>query len=235
MMLYLGYNTFGERGMTDIYKILDLYCGGGGSAIGLSRVGCFEIIGIDIEPQPNYPFEFHLGDALTYPLEGIDAYWASPPCQGYSITHNLPWLKDKEYPLLIKATRERLLATGKPYIIENVNGARYHKQMPKELVGHGLKAGFLCGTMFGLPYYRHRRFETNFFWMQPAHPTHRIVIESGRMFGSRLRKAHDLLNNELNWMTEKERSQSISVAFSEYLGAYLLKVLRGELSLMPMS
>lgn len=213
------------------YKILDLCCGGGGSAVGLSRIGCFEITGVDIEPQPNYPFEFHIGDALTYPLDGFDGYWASPPCQGYSITHNLTWLKDKEYPMLIKAIRERL-PKYKPYIIENVNGARYRKQMPKALVGHGLKAGFLCGTMFGLPYYRHRRFETNFFWMQPAHPIHRIVIEHGRMFGGRLRKAHDLLKDELPNISEKERSQSISVAFSEYLATYLLKALKGEISLI---
>ena len=225
------------------YRVLDLFCGAGGSAVGLHRAG-FEVIGIDLVPQPHYPFEFHLGDAMTYPLEGFDAYWASPPCQGYSIMRNLPWLRHKVYPLLIDATRERLEATGKPYIIENVMGAH-------------LAAGWLCGTMFGLPFYRHRAFETNFFWLQPGHPKHRFTISPGRNLGerehivafteSRARKtgqrygfdkpecavghakqagvsARDTL--EVSWMTRDEATQAIPPIYAEFLGKALARAVK---------
>lgn len=149
-------------------KLLDLFCGAGGAAMGYHRAGFGEIVGVDINPQPRYPFEFVQGDAVEYVAEhghGFDAVHASPPCQGYSIMRNLPWLKDREYPMLIDPVRELLEQTGKPWVIENVMGAH-------------LPAGWLCGTMFGLPFYRHRAFESNWFWMQPGHPKHRVVIGS---------------------------------------------------------
>ncbi len=139
-------------------RILGLFCGAGGAAMGLHRAG-FEVVGVDIKPQKNYPFEFHQADAMTYPLGDFDAYWASPPCQGYGIMRHLPWLKDKEYPMLIGGVREMLMATGKPYIIENVKGAP-------------LDGNYLCGLMFGLRVFRHRVFETSFFWLAPGHPGH---------------------------------------------------------------
>ena len=190
-------------------RILDLFCGAGGAAMGLHRAG-FEVVGVDTKPQPHYPFEFHQADAMTYPLEGFDAYWASPPCQGYSIMKNLPWVKRKNHPLLIEPTRERLLATGRRYAIENVMQAH-------------LEAGWLCGGMFELPFYRHRAFETNFFWLQPAHPKHRRVIEGGRMLGARARKGH--ASQELEWMTKTEQGQAIHPAYSEYIGRQLMKVI----------
>lgn len=193
-------------------RILDLFCGAGGSAMGLHQAG-FEVVGVDIKPQPHYPFEFHQGDALTYPLEGFDAYWASPPCQAYSIMKNLPWVKAKHHPKLIEPTRERLQATTKPYVIENVMQAH-------------LQAGFLCGQMFGLPMYRHRAFETNWFWMQPAHPKHRMVIEGGRMLGNRGRRAHESLG--LDWMSKYEESQAIPPAYSRFIGEELMKVLKSN-------
>ena len=177
--------------------------------MGYYRAG-FEVVGVDIKPQPHYPFEFHQADALTYPLEGFDAYHASPPCQAYSIMKNLPWVKSKIHPKLIEPIRGRLCASGKPYVIENVMGAR-------------LDAGWLCGLMFGLTCYRHRAMETNFAWFQPGHPNHRRVIEKGRMLGRRADKGHESLG--LDWMTKYDRSQSIPPAYTEYIGKCLIAYL----------
>src|SRR4030043_482980 len=96
-------------------RLLDLYCKAGGAAMGYHWAG-FEVVGVDIEPQPHFPFEFHQADALTYPLDGFDAYHASPPCQGYSVC--TPEHTKGNWPKLINPIRERLKATGKPYVIE---------------------------------------------------------------------------------------------------------------------
>ncbi len=156
--------------------------------MGLRRAG-FEVVGFDLSPQPRYPFEFHQQDALTVDLSGFDAVWASPPCQAYSIMHNLPWLRGREYPELILPVREMLDALGKPYIIENVMGARHGaKGLAKRgLEAHGMQAGWLCGGMFGLPFYRHRLFESNWFWMQPGHPKHAQRVRSTQSRAGRAR------------------------------------------------
>lgn len=138
-----------------------------------------EIVGVDIKPMPRYPFRFELADAMTYPLEGFDLIWASPPCQGYSIMRNLPWLRDKVYPMLIGPVRERLRRQPAPWIIENVEHARRHPD--------GVRGGWLCGTMFGLSFYRHRIFETSFPWLMPGHPSHQRPIHTGRLLKSRAR------------------------------------------------
>ena len=117
--------------------------------MGYHRAGFDEIVGVDIKPMPRYPFTFIQADALEYVAahgHEFDAIHASPPCQGYSIMRNLPWLRHKEYPLLIQPTADALNATGRAWVIENVMGAK-------------LASGWLCGTMFGLPFFRHR-----FFW-----------------------------------------------------------------------
>lgn len=155
-------------------RLLDLFCGAGGAARGYQQAG-FYVVGVDNKPQPRYVGdEFIQADAMTFPLDGFDAIHASPPCQGYSIMRNLPWLRDKEYPMLIEPMRERLKAAGVPWVIENVMGAK-------------LPAGWLCGGMFGLPFYRHRAFESSFFWLQPAHPRHRGTVRNGRTLGARAR------------------------------------------------
>ena len=162
-------------------RLLDLFCGAGGAAVGYHRAGFDEIVGVDIAPQPRYPFEFVHADALEYLAEhghDYEAIHASPPCQGYSIMHNLPWLRGREYPLLILPTIEMLEALGKPYVVENVMGARHGSKTVQKrgLEAHGLKAGWLCGTMFGLPFYRHRLFATNWFWLAPGHPRHKLNL-----------------------------------------------------------
>ena len=193
-------------------KLLDLFCGAGGAAMGYHRAG-FEVVGVDNKPQPHYPFEFHQADALTYPLEGFDAYHASPPCQAYSRMRHLPWLKDKKYPMLIDAVREKLKATDKTWVLENVMDAH-------------LPGGWLCGTMFGLEFYRHRTFETPFFWFQPGHPKHDFVIKPGRYFGDAGDKANEREAPCWPWMTKMEQRQAIPPAYTEYIGKELIKHLK---------
>ncbi|HLF04583.1 MAG TPA: DNA methylase, partial [Dehalococcoidia bacterium] len=150
----------------------------------------FRVVGVDLVRQKHYPFECHQADALEFldggGWKGFDAIHASPPCQGYSIMNNLPWLAGKDRAYLIQPVREALAVTGLPYVIENVMGARWGaKGLAKRgLEGHGMQAGWLCGTMFGFPFYRHRLFETNWFWLQPGHPKHQGVIKKGPLFGN---------------------------------------------------
>lgn len=139
-------------------KLLDLFCCAGGAAMGYHLAG-FEVVGVDIEPQKHYPFEFHQADALEYLCEHsqeFDVFHASPPCQRYSAMTNGRW-KDRvfDHPDLIAPTREYFKWLDKPYIIENVVGAPL------------INPVMLCGTMFGLQtkhgsqLRRHRLFETN--------------------------------------------------------------------------
>jgi DNA (cytosine-5)-methyltransferase 1 len=201
-------------------KLLDLYCGAGGAAMGYYRAG-FEVIGVDIEPQPHFPFEFHQGDALTYPLEGFDAYHASPPCQFASIL--TPTDKKANHENLIPATRQRLLATGKPFVIENVKGAREHLINPI----------FLCGTMFGLRIYRHRYFETNIVLpllnTSCNHFKHPVLISGTHKRTDQPRFEYKVAEcreaSGIDWMTHAELDQAIPPAYTEYIGKYLIKAL----------
>ena len=160
--------------------------------MGYHLAGFGDITGVDIKPQLRYPFRFFQGDALEYLAEHsgeYDVIHASPPCQGYSMMNNLPWLKGRSYSHLIEPTRAVLEDIGKPYVLENVMGARYGaKGLAKRgLEAHGLKAGWLCGTMFGLPFYRHRLFATNWFWLQLGHPKHQQRIRPGHSLAGRVR------------------------------------------------
>src|SRR5512139_314282 len=148
-------------------RILDLFCGAGGAAVGYHRAG-FDVVGVDINPQPNYPFEFvqadalwalqqlQVGSLLDYHLSDFDAIHASPPCQRYSTATKRNGT-ELEHPDLIGPTRELLQATGLPYVIENVVGAPLRDSI------------LLCGSWFalgadGYRLKRHRLFETS--WHQ---------------------------------------------------------------------
>jgi DNA (cytosine-5)-methyltransferase 1 len=159
-------------------RLLDLFSGAGGAAVGYHRAG-FEVVGVDLHPQPHYPFEFHQADAMTYPLDGFDAIHASPPCQAYSVANNIHGRAD--HPMLIPSVRERLLATGLPYVIENV---------PR---GPLINPVTLCGLTFGLNVKRHRLFESNVFMLSPPCTGHvgdwllvfgHTVLERGHQTGA---------------------------------------------------
>ena len=95
-------------------KALDLFCGAGGAGEGLHRAG-FAVTGVDIVPQPDYPFEFILANALKVPFDDFDFIWASPPCQLHTSLRQLPGARNKDYPDLVTPLRKLLAASGKPY------------------------------------------------------------------------------------------------------------------------
>jgi DNA (cytosine-5)-methyltransferase 1 len=231
-------------------RLLDLFCGAGGAAMGYHRAGFTQIVGVDNRPQPRYPFTFHQRDAMDVlahlaahakigtPMP-YDAIHASPPCQGYSALRHLPWLKDKVYPLLLEPVRELLNVIGLPWVIENVERA--------------LLAGIvLCGTDFGLPIYRHRRFGSNILLLSPPHRQHEVVIGHGRMVNDRRKGS---LNNSsakgawgnqtivtvaggqcskpeaeralgIDWMQKPELMQAIPPAYTEFIGRQLIAAIQ---------
>ena len=138
-------------------KCLDLFCCAGGAGMGYYLAG-FEVVGIDIEMQPEYPFEFIQDDAIKFVKEHgheFDFIHASPPCQHFTKYNNCRKNLKEKYEDLIEPTRQALIESGKPYVIENVVGAPL------------LNPITLCGSMFGLDVRRHRLFESNIDLEQP--------------------------------------------------------------------
>lgn len=207
-------------------RLLDLFSGAGGAGVGYHRAG-FDVVGVDVANQPNYPFEFHQADAMTFPLDGFDAIHASPPCQRYSdLAHRNG--NAHEWPDLVGPIRDRLIASRLPYVIENVEGAPLIDPVT------------LCGTMFpGLRVLRHRGFETNWTLTAPPHGRHPLVFTHDK------RKAHyGRLDQDtafvqvtgggnatvankgdamgIDWMTGQELNESIPPAYTEHIGRQLL-------------
>jgi DNA (cytosine-5)-methyltransferase 1 len=213
-------------------KLLDLFCGAGGAAMGYHTAG-FDVVGVDLVPQPRYPFEFHRGDApefLAAHGREFDAIHASPPCQAYSKLRSLNL--DVKYPDLVAPVRALLEESGRPWVIENVPGAP---------LGFSV---MLCGAMFGLRVYRHRYFETSFWIWHPPHPKHVIRAGSPGTKGGRGQRAHyeaggfvTVVGNVgsycgpamgIDWMSGKELSQAIPPAYTNLIGESLLKSINLE-------
>jgi len=203
-------------------RALDLFCCAGGAGMGLHRAG-FEVVGVDIRPQPRYPFEFHQADALTFPLDGFDFIWASPPCQRFSDLAKRNG-NGHDWPDLIDPVRQRLISAGVAYVIENVEGAPLRKDL------------CLCGTMFpDLRVLRHRHFETNIPIRQPFHGKHPHVftmdkrknhygkLDQNTSFvqvtgGGNCSVANASAAMGIDWMTKDELNEAIPPAYSEFIG-----------------
>lgn len=203
-------------------RALDLFSGAGGAAKGLRDAG-FYVVGVDIKSQPRYAgHEHHVADAMTYPLEGFDFIWASPPCQRYSVSTVALRKQGREYPDLLAPTRHRLKANSTPYAIENVVGA----PMKGQLV--------LCGSMFGLNIIRHRVFETSFavdvLVPRCQHTGDEIPIYGhGTPSWHRNRKGRNFSTAEkrvamkIDWMTRDELAESIPPAYSHFIASMALR------------
>lgn len=186
-------------------RLLDLFCGAGGAGMGYHRAG-FDVVGVDIEPQPHYPFEFVQADALTFPLDGFDAIHASPPCPHYANVTR--WRgRQTDHPALIGPVREMLRASGLSYVIENVRT----RALESPIV--------LCGSMIGLPIRRHRYFESNVAlpWFMPS-CQHRSTDLAFEHKGERAYA--DAMG--CDWMSSKEARQAIPPAYTEWIGRHLI-------------
>ncbi|EHS59418.1 DNA cytosine methyltransferase [Paenibacillus sp. Aloe-11] len=209
-------------------KALDLYCCGGGASRGLYQAG-FTVTGVDIEAQKKYPYDFIQSDVLELSIEFLrqfDFIWASPPCQEYTKAGTQWRRAGKEYPDLIAATREMLIETGVPYVIENVPDSPL------------IEPVLLCGTMFGLRTYRHRLFESSFEIEQPVHPPH--VAKNTKMgrppkdgeflqivgHFSGVPLAREIMG--LPGLNQYELAQAIPPAYSKYIAEQFLKSLQIE-------
>lgn len=224
--------------------LLDLYCGAGGAAMGYWRAG-FDVIGIDIVPQPNYPFPFIQAEALQWvdqnwwllrpdhsPALGytgrshFQAIHASPPCQRWSKMSNCRHGLAREYPDLIAPTRALLDDYARvPWVIENVEGAPLVDPIS------------LCGFMFGRELYRHRLFEAGAYWKleAPEHPIHtmpgsraghwtpgHVVSVSGHCSPMWLARQE----MDIAWTNREELVEAVPPYYTEYVGLQLLQQVR---------
>jgi len=221
-------------------RLLDLFCGAGGAAMGYHRAG-FEVVGVDVKPQPRYPFEFVRDDALAilrlnaraegWRFRGVfDAIHASPPCQLFS-AYQRANKHQGEHLNLIPETRELLQATGLPYVIENVSGAPLEDPVT------------ICGVSAGLEVRRHRLFESNVDlfvppcacggWMEAKfdrgsrdiRPNDRRTVAVGEW-----RIPLDVQQKAMgiDWMEMPELSQAIPPAYTELIGHQLMSHLKAR-------
>jgi DNA (cytosine-5)-methyltransferase 1 len=195
-------------------RLLDLFSKQGGAAAGYHRAG-FDVTGVDIEPQPRYPYDFHQGDALTYLRDHgreFDAIHASPPCQDHSLSANIRSREMHGTGWLLDATLTAVRGLGVPFVVENVDRA---------VMGDALT---LCGTSFGLGLHRHRRFVTSWFCLAPPCDPSRVRYRgrAAEVFGHHGNTDRIRAEWGVPWMTQDGIAQCIPPAFTEWLGPQIL-------------
>jgi len=211
-------------------RLLDLFCCAGGAAKGYRDAG-FEVVGVDINPQPNFPYEFIQMDALKLDprfLREFDAIHASPPCQSYSVLAKRNG-NAADWPRLIEPVRRMLRKTGLPFVIENVVGAPLDCPI------------MLCGTMFpSLRVIRHRLFEANFAFLTPSHRPHpkchtrdkrkshygktcewKDYVQVTGGGNCSVAAAQDAMG--IDWMNKAELNEAIPPAYTQFIGRWLLR------------
>ena len=216
-------------------KLLDLFCGAGGASVGYHRDG-FDVTGVDLYDQPNYPFRFVQTNALTAKFIGnYDVIHASPECQGYCWSTTAARKAGKVYSDDIQEVRRILIESGKPYVIENVPTAPLINPI------------YLEGTVFNLGVIRRRGFETNWRLPQPRFRKRKPpIIRPHKYTGKMIQKsAYCQVTTsgsdawscrledwqkamDINWMTRGEITQAIPPAYTEYIGQYLMAVVCEE-------
>ncbi|MGW2397053.1 SAM-dependent methyltransferase [Kitasatospora sp. NPDC001664] len=212
--------------------VLDAFCCQGGAGMGYHLAG-YRVLGIDQAEQHRYPFEFVQGDAVAFIAEYGHLFGlvhASPPCQRYTRCQKI---RQREHPDLIAPTRTALEATGRPWVIENVEEAREELRNPV----------MLCGAAFGLRTYRHRLFETGggLRLTPPAHPEHTArTAKMGRPVGegefmhvvgnfSNVPLARSEAVMGMPWATRDGLREAIPPAYTELIGRQALAQLTASL------
>lgn len=208
-------------------RVLDLFCGAGGITAGWQQAGAY-VVGVDIEPQPNYcGDEFYQADALEFPLDGYDVILASPPCQRWS--EGAIWRGTScDHPDTLTPTRQRLQNWGGVYVLENVTRAPMINPI------------LLCGTMFpGLRVFRHRLFESNHLLHAPPHPPHKerigwgpddfvtVAGHGGDGPNSYQARADAMM---IDWMTYDELADAIPPAYAEFIARQIIGIPLGRIA-----
>ncbi|MEV5642209.1 DNA cytosine methyltransferase [Streptomyces flaveolus] len=194
-------------------RLLDLCCGAGGLSMGYYLAG-FDIVGVDIRPQPNYPFPFVQADGLEYTAEhghAFDLVHGSWPCERYAAVTKWRGNPDN-HPDLVGPGREVMQATGRPWVMENV---------PETAAAGLLRPDYLlCGTQFGLNVRRHRVFETS--WggggdlVSPC--WHRKDLLAFEHKGERAYA--DAMG--CTWMTSLEARKAVPPAYTQWIATQFL-------------
>lgn len=223
-------------------RLLDLFCGAGGCAMGYHRAGFTEIVGVDIKPQPRYPFAFVRRDAMwmletlvrggsicptedtRYWLKDFDVIHASPPCQAYTSMRRLGKTAGRAAPELVHQTRDMLRKASRPWVIENVPGSPLENPI------------VLCGSMFGLRVRRHRLFESSEFLFGNScrHDRQRPIAVYGdhpqQPGTGTVNRARTLSEGQsamgIDWMAWGELTQAIPPAYTEFIGRQLLAAIQ---------